>query len=1183
MTKMAEQAAVACYAAIAAGVTAIAAATNKTAEMGNEFAKTSRTLGITAETFQELQYVANQSGISDITPRLEKMNKAIIDVKNGTGSLTDYLKLNDAALLDQLQNVDNNEQVFMLLMNAIDQAPDSYSKAEIATLAFGKAGLDMINVANGGTGAISELREEARKYGIITNETCAASEEYSSAQTRLKASLQGVVTELTSKFIPGATQVIDKVANLIAGVDDWGKVLDTAIYILAGATAGLTAFLIVTKGAQMVQTFTTAVKALNVAVAANPFGAIAVVVTAILIPALIYLIKNWDTVQTYLQQGIARIDYAFNIAGSKIKEVMTVAFAGIKAAAATLLDFIVGNVIRGIGTLLETASKIPIVGDQFKKAAESVNKLGNAIGNMATEARAGVTEAINNSKAEQQATEAALKAKLEAIDNESRARREDLNKQSSESNEKIALTQNSANQQIRIIEDKNNEEVDLSKRQIIQLEEIEKQKNDIVIKSLQDRLKEVEYTENQSQNEQIEIVSKFLRQRADLEKVNGKERIAFFNEQKEILLSNESAFGNEKVAIVEAVNKLIENTEQEISQKRLTELEKREREEIRLTKELESEKTEEKILSLKERLNAIEQTEAQSQNEQINIITQFLNQRADLEGVYEEDRIEFFKQQRDLLLSQETEFGNEWVTIDMATNKLINKIELDMADKRNKEIEKSEKEKNQIVVKSLSERLRNVSLSENQIKNEQIDIITQFLEQRAELEGVYGEERIAFYEEQKILLLQQESEFGNERVAIIQATNKVIANVQKKALTDRIKDLYKIQADDNKNSIQQLTDFFLERSELESEDFNQRLAFLEEQKTILLSQESEFAGNRIEIEESLNKAIKKIQEDLKKSEQETLQARLGNATSFFQNAEKLLKAFGVENIVLAGILKGLAIAEATINTALGVTSALARGDLISAAAIGIAGAAEIATIISTMIPGGNNPTGTVPNFYSGGTSGSSSSTSYGGSSGASNNVTPGPIAPSRETYTYENFLKENPQLKGGLMNPVIAQRAYEDKLRQMQEEYYRLVLTGSPEEPRPSRENYTFDNYLAESKREDRYFNNGQEAINAYEQELRRRQEEWDIREKIRKENYYKNLNSSETGGRFIVPNNMGVDNVGLRVNSGEQIDVTPRGETGMNESFNFNFVIDGSIFAEIINRQARRGELYTLQLASNY
>ena len=77
---------------------------------------------------------------------------------------------------------------------------------------------------------------------------------------------------------------------------------------------------------------------------------------------------------------------------------------------------------------------------------------------------------------------------------------------------------------------------------------------------------------------------------------------------------------------------------------------------------------------------------------------------------------------------------------------------------------------------------------------------------------------------------------------------------------------------------------------------------------------------------------------------------------------------------------------------------------------------------------------------------------------------------------------------------------------------------------------------------------------------------------------------SAETGGRFVVPDvsPRRVDGVGMRVNPGETIDVTPRGEAGGSASFNFQFVFNGQVFAEIINKLARSGELHTLQLARN-
>jgi hypothetical protein len=75
---------------------------------------------------------------------------------------------------------------------------------------------------------------------------------------------------------------------------------------------------------------------------------------------------------------------------------------------------------------------------------------------------------------------------------------------------------------------------------------------------------------------------------------------------------------------------------------------------------------------------------------------------------------------------------------------------------------------------------------------------------------------------------------------------------------------------------------------------------------------------------------------------------------------------------------------------------------------------------------------------------------------------------------------------------------------------------------------------------------------------------------------------SKETGGRFIVPQGKGVDDKLYRFNGGEEVNVTPRGQTGQQETFNFKFVMNSNVFAEIINQSAKAGELYTLQLSRN-
>ena len=76
---------------------------------------------------------------------------------------------------------------------------------------------------------------------------------------------------------------------------------------------------------------------------------------------------------------------------------------------------------------------------------------------------------------------------------------------------------------------------------------------------------------------------------------------------------------------------------------------------------------------------------------------------------------------------------------------------------------------------------------------------------------------------------------------------------------------------------------------------------------------------------------------------------------------------------------------------------------------------------------------------------------------------------------------------------------------------------------------------------------------------------------------------SAETGGRFIVPNSRGVDNVGLRVNPGEVVDVTPRGMAEENTVSQYIFKISEQVVFDIVNRGGRSGDINVFEPAANY
>jgi hypothetical protein len=355
-------------------------------------------------------------------------------------------------------------------------------------------------------------------------------------------------------------------------------------YALAGATAGLTAFLVITKGATLVHTFTTAVKALTAAIASNPFGAIAVVITSVLIPALIYLYKNWDSISTYLQQGLARIQYAFSWLGSVIEEGLVVAFYAVKAAAATFVDFIYGNIIRAIGNMLDIMGKLPFVGDLFEAASDKVKGLGDAMGQMAEDTRQASADAIQAAQEKQNAVEEELNSTLKAIDTESKARRDAIEAQKNGNKE---IVENEELTQEELYEIKTEGAVELNKA-LLETEALQdeallelKQEHDaamleeeeIYTASLMEVLNQIPLTEQQLQTQRIDQFTQFLQQRWNLEETDGLNKITWLQQQQNEIMAMETLNGEQKIALAKSVNKMVldEDTKLKDSQKKLEE------------------------------------------------------------------------------------------------------------------------------------------------------------------------------------------------------------------------------------------------------------------------------------------------------------------------------------------------------------------------------------------------------------------------------------------------------------------------------------------------------------------------------------------------------------------------------------------------------------------------------------
>ena len=265
--KTAIKASAVAIAGLAAGIVAL---TKRNANLANEMANSARIVGMTTETFQELNYAMQMSGIQNGEYMLNRLGRSVIDVRNETGQLTKFLRENYNQLLEQLKGVENNEEAFDLLMDAMARAPNEFARAELAMAAFGRNGAQMVLMAEQGTEGINALREEARQLGLVSNENAQAAMQFNDAMARLRAALQGISQEVTSQLLPALTNIVVRATNAVqrfgeftARLQGVTRVVRNIVPYIGGAAAGITTFIGTMKDASIITTFIQKIKTLR--------------------------------------------------------------------------------------------------------------------------------------------------------------------------------------------------------------------------------------------------------------------------------------------------------------------------------------------------------------------------------------------------------------------------------------------------------------------------------------------------------------------------------------------------------------------------------------------------------------------------------------------------------------------------------------------------------------------------------------------------------------------------------------------------------------------------------------------------------------------------------------------------------------------------------------------------------
>ena len=193
------------------------------ATRGEEIGRTSRMLGLSADSLQRLQYVAKMTHTPTevLENAFKKLNMAIGQGERGKGALIHQLMILNPHLALSLRNTRDTRTAMMLASDAIAKETDIQKRAAIAVAMFGRAGQEMIPILSMGSTAIEKLMGDADKYGYVFDaKALAAANRFTEAQKKLSGILMRLKDEVLAKLMEKVTPLIEKFIDWYAANRD---------------------------------------------------------------------------------------------------------------------------------------------------------------------------------------------------------------------------------------------------------------------------------------------------------------------------------------------------------------------------------------------------------------------------------------------------------------------------------------------------------------------------------------------------------------------------------------------------------------------------------------------------------------------------------------------------------------------------------------------------------------------------------------------------------------------------------------------------------------------------------------------------------------------------------------------------------------------------------------------------
>lgn len=188
------------FAAAGAAGTALGLRAIKTAD---NIGKTADKLGVATSELQEFRFAAEQAGISQQTldMGLQRFTRRAAEAAQGMGEAREALKTMGVQLTDSQGRLKSTGDLLSQVADAFQRTESDGERLRLAFKLFDSEGVAMVNMLRDGSGALNQMRQEARSLGLVMDESLIRKSE--KAQSNLDALGQVIKTNLNAGVLDG--------------------------------------------------------------------------------------------------------------------------------------------------------------------------------------------------------------------------------------------------------------------------------------------------------------------------------------------------------------------------------------------------------------------------------------------------------------------------------------------------------------------------------------------------------------------------------------------------------------------------------------------------------------------------------------------------------------------------------------------------------------------------------------------------------------------------------------------------------------------------------------------------------------------------------------------------------------------------------------------------------------------